>query len=154
MKTIEEFYSEAMADKALANAAYKARKEERLAEFLSEHEVNGTAEEFNSLVEKMKKAACELSDDELDNVSGGTYGYVDWNQDWAEHGGEYDPSKIVYLFDINDKVAVDCWFRNLTGKVTARKIESKGLCYYPAYYIEFDIDTSSDWYFQNYLVRI
>ncbi|MGN1338892.1 MAG: hypothetical protein ACI4WS_01235, partial [Oscillospiraceae bacterium] len=75
MKTIEEFYSEAMADKALANAAYKARKEERLAEFLSEHEVNGTAEEFNDFVDKNKKSSRELSDDELEKASGGTYGY-------------------------------------------------------------------------------
>ena len=54
MKTIEEFYIEAMADKALEEAVSKAHKENRLAEFLNEHGVDGTAEAFEAIVKEKK----------------------------------------------------------------------------------------------------
>ena len=79
MKTIEEFYNEAMADKALEEAVSKAHKENRLAEFLNEHGVDGTAEAFEALVKEKKNGSRELSDEDIEQVTGGE---LDWRQDY------------------------------------------------------------------------
>lgn len=154
MKTIEEFYNEAMADKELEVAVNKAHSENRLAEFLTEHGVDGTTEAFEALVKEKKQTRTELSDKELEEAVGGKYGYADWGVDWSVSGANEDRSKVKYLFDIGDKVIVDCWFRNLTGKVTDRKIEfwqGNASYFIPNYYIVFDIDTAPDWYEQDSL---
>lgn len=152
MKTIEEFYSEAMADKELEVAVNKAHSENRLAEFLTEHGVDGTTEAFEALVKEKKQTRTELTDKELEEAVGGKYGYADWGVDWSDNGYESDKSKVKYLFNVGDKVIVDCWFRNLTGTVTERKLyyndDTLSIMYCPEYYIVFDIDTSSDWYKQ------
>ena len=54
MKTMEQFYSEVMADKELAEAAFNAHTENRLKEFLAVQEVEGTAEEFEAFVKEKK----------------------------------------------------------------------------------------------------
>lgn len=158
MKTMEQFYSEVMADKELAEAAFKAHTENRLKEFLAVQEVEGTAEEFEAFVKEKKQTRTELSDKELEEAVGGKYGYADWGVDWSDSGVYEDRSKVKYLFDIGDKVIVDCWFRNLTGKVTDRKIETEwhgGPTYFaPKYYIVFDIDTAPDWYRQQSLAPV
>ena len=155
MKAIEEFYNEVMADKELEVAVNKAHSENRLAEFLTEHGVDGTTEAFEALVKEKKQTRTELSDKELEEAVGGKYGYVDWGVDWSDDGYESDKSKVKYLFNVGDKVIVDCWFRNLTGTVTERKLYCKARSpisiYYPKYYIVFDIDTPSDWYKQDSL---
>lgn len=147
MKTIEEFYNEIMASRELTEAANNAHTENRLAEFLAEHGVEGTAEAFEALVQEKKKTGIELSDNELEEAVGGV--------NWSKNGYESYESEVRYLYNVGDKVIVDCWFRNLTGTITCRKIEHDpyGFItgYYPMYYIKFDIDTSSDWYKQNYL---
>ena len=142
-----------MADKELAEAAFNAHTENRLKEFLAVQEVEGTAEEFEAFVKEKKQTRTELSDKELEEAVGGKYGYADWGVDWSDNGYAYDESKVKYLFNVGDKVIVDCWFRNLTGKVTERKVCRKVRVpiYYPTYYIVFDIDTPSDWYKQDSL---
>ena len=158
MKTIEEFYSEAMADKELEVAVNKAHSENRLAEFLTEHGVDGTTEAFEALVKEKKQTRTELTDKELEEAVGGKDGYADWGVDWSDNGYAYDESKVKYLFNVGDKVIVDCWFMNLTGKVTERKVYCKARSpisiYYPKYYIVFDIDTPSDWYKQDSLAPV
>ena len=142
-----------MADKELAEAAFNAHTENRLKEFLAVQEVEGTAEEFEAFVKEKKQTRTELSDKELEEAVGGKYGYADWGVDWSDNGYAYDESKVKYLFNVGDKVIVDCWFRNLTGKVTERKVCRKVRVpiYFPKYYIVFDIDTPSDWYKQDSL---
>lgn len=158
MKTMEQFYSEVMADKELAEAAFNAHTENRLKEFLAVQEVEGTAEEFEAFVKEKKQTRTELSDKELEEAVGGKDGYADWGVDWSDNGYVYDESKVKYLFNVGDKVIVDCWFRNLTGKVTERKVYCKARSpisiYYPKYYIVFDIDTPSDWYKQDSLAPV
>lgn len=152
---MEQFYSEVMADKELAEAAFNAHTENRLKEFLAVQEVEGTAEEFEAFVKEKKQTRTELTDKELEEAVGGKDGYADWGVDWSDNGYAYDESKVKYLFNVGDKVIVDCWFRNLTGKVTERKVYCKARSpisiYYPKYYIVFDIDTPSDWYKQDSL---
>ena len=142
-----------MADKELAEAAFNAHTENRLKEFLAVQEVEGTAEEFEAFVKEKKQTRTELSDKELEEAVGGKYGYANWGVDWSDNGYAYDESKVKYLFNVGDKVIVDCWFRNLTGKVTERKVCRKVRVpiYFPKYYIVFDIDTPSDWYKQDSL---
>lgn len=79
MKAIEEFYNEAMADKALEEAVSKAHKENRLAEFLTEHGVDGTTEAFEALVKEKKNGSRELPDEDIEQVTGGE---LDWRQDY------------------------------------------------------------------------
>ena len=79
MKTIEEFYNEAMADKELEEAVSKAHKENRLAEFLNEHGVDGTVEAFEALVKEKLCIRNELSDEDIEQVTGGE---LDWRQDY------------------------------------------------------------------------
>ena len=104
MKTIEEFYSEAMADKELEVAVNKAHSENRLAEFLTEHGVDGTTEAFEALVKEKKQTRTELTDKELEEAVGGKDGYADWGVDWSDNGYVYDKSKVKFLFNVGDKV--------------------------------------------------
>ncbi|MGN1421942.1 MAG: hypothetical protein ACI4XA_01060 [Oscillospiraceae bacterium] len=71
MKTIEEFYNEVIADKELSEALDKARSENRLEEFLTEHGVDDTTADFGDLVRDDKQTGIELSDSELEKASGG-----------------------------------------------------------------------------------
>ncbi len=155
---MEQFYSEVMADKELAEAAFNAHTENRLAEFLTEHGVDGTTEAFEALVKEKKQTRTELTDKELEEAVGGKDGDADRGVVWSDKGYAYDESKVKYLFNVGDKVIVDCWFRNLTGKVTERKVYCKARSpisiYYPKYYIVFDIDTPSDWYKQDSLAPV
>lgn len=75
MKTMEQFYSEVMADKELAEAAFNAHTENRLKEFLTVQEVEGTAEEFEAFVKEKKNGSRELSDEDIEQVTGGE---LDW----------------------------------------------------------------------------
>ena len=79
MKTMEQFYSEVMADKELEEAVSKAHKENRFTEFLNEHGVDGTAEAFEALVKEKKNGSRELSDEDIEQVTGGE---LDWRQDY------------------------------------------------------------------------
>ena len=71
MKTIEQFYSEAMKNEILADEVRVAIIENRLAEILTKHEVDGTAEEFEAFVKEKECGSRELSDEELESASGG-----------------------------------------------------------------------------------
>lgn len=65
--TIEELYKKVIADEELRKAYAAAAKDGKVAEFLSENGCTSTKEEIKAFFESKK----ELSDDELDAVSGG-----------------------------------------------------------------------------------
>ena len=71
MKTIEEFYNETMADKELTEAAFNALTENRLTEFLTEHGVDGTEQQFLQLLNEKADTDRILTDEALNQVSGG-----------------------------------------------------------------------------------
>ena len=79
MKTIEEFYNEIKANTELAEAAFNAQTENRLAQFLNEHEVDGTEEAFAALVKEKLSSRNELSDEDIEQVVGGM---EDWRNDY------------------------------------------------------------------------
>lgn len=69
MKTLEELYKDIAASEELKNAYAQAQNEGRAQEFLKEHGCEATAKELSAFI--AEKSSGELSDDELDNVSGG-----------------------------------------------------------------------------------
>ena len=77
--TIEEFYNEAMKNESLMREIDKAGDENRLARLLQEHQVDGTEQQFLDFVKEKRRESHELSDEDLENATGGqsTSGYDD-----------------------------------------------------------------------------
>ena len=71
MKTIEQFYNEIIANKALAEKLAGVSSEQQLDEFLKENEVDCDKEQFAEFIVKKAKESGQLSDDQLEAVSGG-----------------------------------------------------------------------------------
>ncbi|MGN0657213.1 MAG: hypothetical protein ACI4KR_10510 [Ruminiclostridium sp.] len=114
-----------MQNEALARELDKVYKSENFAQFLAEHDVDGTAEEFKAFADKKKIDGRVLSENELEKAVGGAeYGYVDGGVDWSDIGIVREKSNASYLFNLGDAVIVDCLFRNLTGIVENRRIRS------------------------------
>ena len=74
MKTIQELYSEIMANDELKKAFVEAMKAGKLEDFLKEHGCEATEEEVKEFVEAKaaSDAPIELSDDELKHVAAGS----------------------------------------------------------------------------------
>ena len=77
--TIEEFYNEAMKNESLMREIDKAGDENRLARLLQERQVDGTEQQFLDFVKEKRRESHELSDEDLENATGGksTSGYDD-----------------------------------------------------------------------------
>ena len=69
--TIEEFYNEAMKNESLMREIDKAGDENRLARLLQERHVDGTEQQFLDFVKEKNRIDHELSDDDLENATGG-----------------------------------------------------------------------------------
>ena len=74
MKSIQELYDEVMASKELKAEYLKAHREGKIAGFLTAHDCSASVNDLKAFMEGRKDAAKsgELSDDELDDVSGGS----------------------------------------------------------------------------------
>ena len=69
MKTLKELYDEVVASEELKKEYIKANRNGNLKEFLASHGCEATEEELIVFLAERQKG--ELSDDELDNISGG-----------------------------------------------------------------------------------
>ena len=69
MKTIEQFFSEIETNDELFDKFITITNDEELETFLNENSVSGTIDEFKALV--VAQVRGELSDEELEQVSGG-----------------------------------------------------------------------------------
>ena len=151
MNTIEEFYNEAMADKALEEAVSKAHKENRLAEFLTEHGVDGTAEAFEALVKEKKNGSREFSDDELETATGG-------GKNWGDGSGRgevFGDQEVVYRFDIGQEVYVYGFIYDSKAMVIDRSFVTepyfdKAVIKYPRYKVKYS-NGSTEWCDQHFL---
>ena len=76
MKTIEQFWNELTTSKELSEKLTSISNEQELEALLKENEVSGTTEDFKALVVAKAKASGELSDEQLEAVSGG----IDWQE--------------------------------------------------------------------------
>ena len=71
MKTLNELYTEVLADDELKRAIARATKENRLVEFVKEQGVDTTADEIKAFLEAKSNEEKELSAEELENAAGG-----------------------------------------------------------------------------------
>ena len=76
MKTMEQFWNEITTNKALVEKLAAASGEQKLEAFLKENEVDCTEEQFNEFILAKAKESGELSDEQLEAVSGG----IDWQE--------------------------------------------------------------------------
>lgn len=71
MKTMEQFWDEITADKELAQKLVSVSDGHKLGEFLKENDVDCTKEQFKEFVLTKARTSGELSDEQLEAVSGG-----------------------------------------------------------------------------------
>ena len=79
MKTLEQLYEEIQVDSELKKECVKATEDKKIVDFLKSHDCDTTEAELEAFISS-KKNNKELSDDELDMVSGGdctTYNHGD-----------------------------------------------------------------------------
>lgn len=76
MKTMEQFWNEITTNRELAEKLTKVTNDAELEALLKENEVSGTTEDFKALVVAKAKESGELSDEQLEAVSGG----IDWQE--------------------------------------------------------------------------
>ena len=76
MKTMEQFWNAITTNRELAEKLTKVTNDAELEAFLKENEVSGTTEDFKALVVAKAKESGELSDEQLEAVSGG----IDWQE--------------------------------------------------------------------------
>ncbi|MGN1338896.1 MAG: hypothetical protein ACI4WS_01255 [Oscillospiraceae bacterium] len=92
MKTMEQLLNELNENKELAEKLKAVKDEQEFAEFLKENDAEGTLEDFKKLAAAKFAARGELSDDELDSVSGGGW----WN---SKPGYESGSTPVYKRFD-------------------------------------------------------
>lgn len=71
MKTMEQFFNEIMANDELYENFRTSIKEDRLESFLKENGVSETEEEFEKFFENKLLGSGELTDEQLEAISGG-----------------------------------------------------------------------------------
>jgi len=76
MKTIQELYSEIMANQELKEQFIEAANAGKQEEFLKAHGCEATLEEVKAFLEAKQKEDAPLSFDELENAAGGTCNYT------------------------------------------------------------------------------
>ena len=131
--------------KELIEKAKTAKTTEELLAMAKAENIEMTAEEAESAFTKLHKTG-ELSDEELDNVSGGCDD-IKWGST------NYDVLKecIHFDFDIGTRVVVRYGYFHYEGTIIDRKVEKSSYLYYNAYYrIHYD-DTSyeDEWVLQD-----
>lgn len=73
MKTIEAFIKEIESSAALQEELKAIKDEDVFAAFLKKNDVVGSVEDFAKVMEAKTASGVELSDEELDNVTGGSW---------------------------------------------------------------------------------
>lgn len=71
MKTLEELYNEIIGSEELKTAFSQAVKENKLEDFLKVNGCEASVQEMEDFIKGMKEKENELTDEELDSVSGG-----------------------------------------------------------------------------------
>lgn len=131
--------------KELLEKAQTAKSPEELLEMAKVENIELSAEEAAEAFEKLN-ASGELSDEELDNVSGGCDD-IKWGST------NYDVLKecIHFDFEIGTRVVVRYTYFHYKGTIIDRKVEKSSYLYYNAYYLIHYDDTSyeDEWVLQD-----
>ena len=122
--------------KELLEKAKTAKSAEELLEMAKTENINFTAEEAAKAFAELNKSG-ELSDEELDNVSGGC-----GDLSWGSYGEVSRAEDVRFEFNVGDRVEVyNGWiFHTYTMPVTivARRVAQNGNGYRPFYKVRFD----------------
>ena len=81
MKTLQELYREIKADETLKTAFLEAAKDGKTADFLAAHGCEATAEDLSAFLNDLKNR--EITDEELDDVSGGACNKITAVEVWG-----------------------------------------------------------------------
>ena len=73
MKTLEDLYKEVMASDELKAAFAQAAKDKKVADFLKAQGCDATEDEFKAFLTEKAKTDKALSEEELENVAGGSF---------------------------------------------------------------------------------
>lgn len=122
--------------KELIEKAKRAKSVAELLEMAKTENINFTAEEAAKAFAELNKSG-ELSDEELDNVSGGC-----GDLSWGSYGEVSRAEDVRFEFNVGDRVEVyNGWiFHTYTMPVTiiARRVAQNGNGYRPFYKVRFD----------------
>ena len=132
MKTLEKFWSELIANKELAEKLIKTTNEQELEAFLKENEVSGTTEDFKALVVAKAKESGELSDEQLEAVSGGDE-CIGIPIDYADSGSVTDGGGVTFVFSEHQRVLYKLKGNGLAEIISCR-IENRYREYYQKVY--------------------
>lgn len=80
MKTIEQLYTELLSSEGMKKELAKAMKENKVEEFLKANGCNATVKEAVAFMKEKSKKQGEISDAELDSISGGSSAACDGAQ--------------------------------------------------------------------------
>ena len=72
MKTLQDLYTEVMESNELKAAFVQATNDNKIADFLKAHGCEATEDDLKAFFEEKTKDDQPLSEDELENVAGGT----------------------------------------------------------------------------------
>ena len=133
--------------KELLEKAKTAKSAEELLAMAKAENIELTEEEAAQAFAKMNKNG-ELSDEELDNVSGGCGGYPSSGACEAE-------SKVEFCYNIGDRVYVKGMEFPTMGLATIldRRAGMNGGYWYPYYLIRIDGTAAAIWESQKYLKK-
>lgn len=129
IKTIEQFFAEIKENEALQKA-FQAAVENGTAEaFLKEQQVDATLEELMAFGNTKRG---ELSDDELDNVSGGCSSY-------SPSGKARSRDKVVFLYEVGQTVEIynTPFGTTKTARIDCKFVRYSNSWYYPYYGVEY-----------------
>ena len=132
MKTIEQFWSEISTNEELAEKLEQIASEQELEAFLKENEVDCTEEQFNEFILAKAKESGELSDEQLEAVSGGDE-CVGIPIDYADSGSVTDGGEVTFVFSEHQRVLYKLKGNGLAEIISCR-IENRYEEYYKKVY--------------------
>lgn len=118
--------------KELLEKAKTAETAEELLAMAKAENIELTAEDAAKAFADLHKQG-ELSDEELDNVSGGC-------ADPSPDGGADNELGVEYMYDVGKRVEVIRGFVTKAGVITARYVAKYDTCYFPKYTVKYEKD--------------
>lgn len=140
--------------KEIAEKAKAAKTAEELKEIANAEGVKLTAEEAEKAFAGLHKQG-ELSDEELNNVSGGC-GDPEPDCKWGEAGVWKNENDVIYDFETGTRVYVYVTpSKGCKGTITAKTIGHDDYGYFPKYFVRHDDGgVADDWYGQANVAKL
>ena len=111
--------------------AKTAKSMQELLEMAKAENIELSAEEAEKAFEKLNKSG-ELSDEELDNVSGGCGDEIQWDN---KHPIVPNSCNVSFAFEIGTRVVRDGYFYHHKGTIIDRKADKSDPYFWCGYYL-------------------